>query len=63
MEDALAAFIAGLSQDYYGHVQAASLKDVEDVYRFVCKLQTKKDYTTNRDISQKPNSYTKRLDQ
>ena len=51
MENALAAFIAGLSQDYYGHVQAASPKDVEDAYRFVCQLQTKKataNYTTNR---------------
>ena len=39
-EDGLAAFIAGLQQNYFGHVQAARPKDIEDAYAFLCKFRS-----------------------
>jgi len=38
-EDALAAFIAGLRGNYFGHAQAARPKDIEDAYAFLCKFK------------------------
>lgn len=40
-EDALAAFIAGLCEPYFGYAQAARPKDVEDAYAFLCKFKSK----------------------
>lgn len=40
-EDALAAFIAGLNEPYFGYAQAARPKDVEDAYAFLCKFKSK----------------------
>lgn len=66
-EDALAAFIAGLRDPYFGHVQAARPKDIEDAYAFLCKfrsqqitasraekLEHKHDNKPNKAISYKP---------
>lgn len=39
-EFALAAFIAGLRDPYFGHVQAARPKDIEDAYAFLCKFRS-----------------------
>ena len=39
-EDALAAFIAGLRGNYFGHAQAARPKDIEDAYAFLCKFKS-----------------------
>lgn len=39
-EFALAAFIAGLRDPYFGHVQAARPKDIEDAYAFLCKFKS-----------------------
>lgn len=39
-EDGLAAFISGLKGTYFGHVQAARPKDVEDAYAFLCKFKS-----------------------
>lgn len=38
-EDALAAFIAGLREPYFGHAQAARPRDIEDAYAFLCKYK------------------------
>lgn len=40
-EDALAAFISGLSEPYFGYAQAARPQDVEDAYAFLCKFKSK----------------------
>uniref|UniRef100_A0AB38Z250 Gag protein n=1 Tax=Pitica errantivirus TaxID=3078414 RepID=A0AB38Z250_9VIRU len=40
-EDALAAFIAGLNEHYFGYAQAAGPKDVEAAYAFLCKFRSK----------------------
>lgn len=50
-EDALAAFISGLRDPYFGHVQAARPKDIEDAYAFLCKFRSQQ-ITANR--SEKP---------
>lgn len=60
-EDALAAFIAGLSEEYYGHVQAAQPKDVEEVYNFLCMLKTKKDFGKVIEKNDKPTNNTYKL--
>lgn len=39
-EDGLAAFISGLRGTYFGHVQAARPKDIEDAYAFLCKFKS-----------------------
>lgn len=39
-EDGLAAFIAGLHSNYFGHAQAARPKDIEDAYAFLCKFRS-----------------------
>lgn len=39
-EDGLAAFISGLKGTYFGHVQAARPKDIEDAYAFLCKFKS-----------------------
>lgn len=38
--DALAAFIAGLKEPYFGYAQAARPKDLEDAYAFLCKFRS-----------------------
>lgn len=40
-QDALAAFIAGLREPYFGYAQAARPKDIEDAYAFLCKFKSK----------------------
>lgn len=40
-EDALAAFISGLCEPYFGYAQAARPKDIEDAYAFLCKFKSK----------------------
>lgn len=40
-EDALAAFIAGLSEPYFGYAQAAKPSDMEDAYAFLCKFKSR----------------------
>lgn len=39
-EDGLAAFVSGLKGTYFGHVQAARPKDIEDAYAFLCKFKS-----------------------
>lgn len=40
-EDALAAFVAGLKEPYFGYAQAAKPKDTEDAYAFLCMFKSK----------------------
>lgn len=40
-KDALAAFVAGLKEPYFGYAQAAKSKDTEDAYAFLCKIKSK----------------------
>lgn len=66
-EDALAAFIAGLSEPYFGYAQAARPRDVEDAYAFLCKFKSKevahnmtsdnfkKSFQRQKDFEYKPN--------
>lgn len=39
-EDGLAAFISGLKGMYFGHIQAARPKDIEEAYAFLCKFKS-----------------------
>ena len=59
--DALAAFIVGLSEEYYGHVQAAQPKNVEQVCKFLCMLKTKKDFGKVIEKNDKPTNNTYKL--
>lgn len=52
-EDGLAAFIAGLHPQYFGHVQAARPKDIEDAYAFLCKFRSQE--ITAETTRSKPN--------
>lgn len=54
-EDALAAFISGLSEPYFGYAQAARPKDIEDAYAFLCKFKSKQVVARNLNQDQKFN--------
>lgn len=54
-EDALAAFIAGLREPYFGYAQAARPKDLEDAYAFLCKFKSKEITASNMN---QPNKHT-----
>ena len=57
-EDGLAAFTSGLKGTYFGHVQAARPKDVEDAYAFLCKFKSQE--LVAHTTSEKPNkAFTK----
>ena len=46
-EDALAAFLAGLKEPYFGYAQAACPEDMEAAYAFVCKFRSKESTASN----------------
>lgn len=46
-EDALAAFLAGLKEPYFGYAQAACPEDMEAAYAFVCKFRSKEATASN----------------
>ncbi|XP_055617721.1 uncharacterized protein LOC129763032 [Toxorhynchites rutilus septentrionalis] len=52
-EDGLAAFISGFQGTYFGHVQAARPKDIEDAYAFLCKFKKKNKEIVANSISEK----------
>lgn len=52
-EDALAAFLAGLKEPYFGFAQAAKPDDLEAAYAFVCKFKCRENTSSNMEISQK----------
>lgn len=52
-EDALAAFLAGLKEPYFGYAQAAGPEDMEAAYAFVCKFKTKETTSMNMEAQQK----------
>lgn len=52
-EDALAAFLAGLKEPYFGYAQAAGPADMEVAYAFVCKFKSKESTANNMEIPQK----------
>lgn len=54
-EDGLAAFVAGLQTNYFGHVQAARPKDMEDAYAFLCKFRSQE--ITAETTRNKPNIF------
>jgi hypothetical protein len=59
-EDALAAFLAGLKEPYFGYAQAAKPEDMEAAYAFVCKFQCKETTASNMDtFSKKSNHFTR----
>lgn len=57
-EDALAAFIAGLREPYFGYAQAARPRDLEDAYAFLCKFKSK-EITANNMTQPNKNNYQK----
>lgn len=61
-EDALAAFLAGLREPYFGLAQAAGPEDIEAAYAFVCKFKSREQTASNMDKFKhnKANSNTKR---
>lgn len=48
-EDALAAFLAGLKEPYFGYAQAARPEDMEAAYAFVCKFKCKETTASKMD--------------
>lgn len=59
-EDALAAFLAGLKEPYFGYAQAARPEDMEAAYAFVCKFKSKETTAFNMETPQKkPNFLSK----
>lgn len=52
-EDALAAFLAGLKEPYFGYAQAAGPVDMEAAYAFVCKFKSKESTANNMEVPQK----------
>lgn len=57
-EDALAAFLAGLKEPYFGYAQAARPEDMEAAYAFVCKFKCKEVTATNIEaLSKKPRDF------
>lgn len=52
-EDALAAFLAGLKEPYFGYAQAARPDDMEAAYAFVCKFKCKETTASTLDVSTK----------
>lgn len=61
-EDALAAFLAGLKEPYFGYAQAAGPEDMEAAYAFVCKFRSKIETASNRDNFKKPSSFDPKED-
>lgn len=55
-EDALAAFLAGLKEPYFGYAQAAKPEDMEAAYAFVCKFKCREGTSANMEVPQKPQS-------
>lgn len=53
-EDALAAFLSGLREPYFGYAQAACPEDMEAAYAFVCKFQSREVTASNMEINRKP---------
>lgn len=56
-EDALAAFLAGLKEPYFGYAQAAKPEDMEAAYAFVCKFKSRESTSSHMAAEQK--SYVK----
>lgn len=52
-EDALAAFLSGLKEPYFGYAQAARPDDMEAAYAFVCKFKCKETTASNVESFQK----------
>lgn len=48
-EDALAAFITGLNENYFGFAQAAKPESLEDAYAFLCKFNSREKIIVNHD--------------
>lgn len=58
-EDALTAFIAGLKEPYFGHVQAANPKSMEDAYAFLCKFKNRQFTSTITNTNGKNTNFSK----
>lgn len=56
-EDALAAFLAGLTEPYFGYAQASKPDDMEGAYAFVCKFKCKPTTNTNLETSTRKTNY------
>lgn len=55
--DALAAFIAGLKEPYFGYAQAARPSDLEDAYAFLCKFRSQEITAQNMTDKHNPKFY------
>ena len=53
-EDALAAFLSGLKEPYFGFAQAACPENIESAYAFVCKFKSKENTAQSAPIPRKP---------
>lgn len=56
-EDALAAFLAGLKEPYFGYAQASKPEDMEGAYAFVCKFRSKETTASNMDTHSKKKDF------
>lgn len=59
-EDALAAFLAGLKEPYFGYAQAAGPEDMEAAYAFVCKFKSKEETASQMENFKQPKYYQNR---
>ena len=55
-QECLAAFIKGLSKQYFGYVQAAKPEDLETAYSFLCKFQNSEQ---TKKITENSNAFNK----
>lgn len=61
-EDALAAFLSGLKEPYFGYAQAARPEDMEAAYAFVCKFKCKEQASSSLDASNRKSKDFKTYD-
>lgn len=59
-EDALAAFLAGLKEPYFGYAQAARPDDMEAAYAFVCKFKCTETTASNMEAFPKKSNFSTR---
>lgn len=65
-QDALAAFIAGLNEFYFGHALAARPKSLEDAYTFLCEFTSSEKIARgekkNENVSRQPRDHQHKKD-
>lgn len=58
-EDALAAFLTGLSRYLFGHCQSAKPRDIREAYAFLCQFETNSEIRSKLPQGQQPHKSNK----